>query len=72
MVNNVANCDKLPDSLGHGVLIYIWFPITYFTVLLIDKTKFPTPGHALKNSVAVKELNNVRNPRFRVFKQYAC
>ena len=40
------------------------------TVLLIDKTKFPIPDHALKKSVtvAVKGLNNAR---FQVFKQYA-
>ena len=28
----------------------------HFTVLLINKTKFPNPCHALKNSVAVKGL----------------
>ena len=26
VVNDVANCGRLRDSLGHGELIYIWFP----------------------------------------------
>ena len=26
MVNDVANCGRLRDSLGHGEHIYIWFP----------------------------------------------
>ena len=29
----------------------------YFTVLLVNKTNFSSPCHALKNSVAVKGLN---------------
>ena len=28
----------------------------YFSVLLINKTKFPNPCHAVKNSAAVKGL----------------
>ena len=26
LVNDVANCDRLWDSLGHEEHIYIWFP----------------------------------------------
>ena len=35
---------------------YSYMVSKYFTVLLINKTKFPNPCHALKNSVAVKRL----------------
>ena len=28
MVNDVANCGRLQDSLGHEKHIYIWFPST--------------------------------------------
>ena len=48
----MANCDRLWDCLRCGEHIYLSFP----TVLLINKTKFPNPCHALKNSIAVKEL----------------
>ena len=51
----MANCGRLWDSLRYGEHIYLSFP----TVLLINKTKFPNPCHALKNSIAVKELTSV-------------
>ena len=50
VANNVVNCGRLQDPLGHGEHIHIWFP----SALLIIKTKFPNPCHALKNSVAVR------------------
>ena len=28
VVNDVANCDRLGDSLGHREYIHIWFPRT--------------------------------------------
>ena len=33
------------------------FQVLYYKLLLINKTTFPNPRHALKNSVAVKGLN---------------
>ena len=53
VANDVANCDRLWDPLGHGEHIYIWFPRLY-CIADFNKTKFPNPCHALKNSVAVK------------------
>ena len=50
-VNDVANCGRLGDSLGHREHIHMWFPR-----LLVYKIEFSNPCHALKNSVAVKEL----------------
>ena len=50
--NDVANCGRLLESIGHGKHIYTWF-LSTLTVLLINKTKFFNPCHALKNSTSV-------------------
>ena len=53
--NIVANCGRLRDSLGHGELIYIWFP-SLFIVLLI---KFSNSVLCSKYSEAVNGLINI-------------
>ena len=49
VVNDVVNIGKLAiyNSLGHGEHIYTWFP-SYFTVMMINETKFRNPCHALE------------------------
>ena len=42
--NNVVNCDRLQDPLGHGEHIHIWFPSTLLYCRLI-KLNFLT--HAM-------------------------
>ena len=49
VVNDVANCGRQRDSLGHGQHIYIWFPSTLLHCWFV---KLPMP--CSKNSVAVK------------------
>ena len=46
-VNNVANCGRLQDSLGHGEHIYIWFQRTLLYCWLI-KINFLTHAILLK------------------------
>ena len=48
VVNDVAYCGGLGDSLGHGEHLYM--VSKYLTVLLVDKTKFSNPCHALKST----------------------
>ena len=43
-----------------GEHIYVYMVSKYFTVLLVNKTKFSKLCHALKNSVAVKGLKYIR------------
>ena len=56
VINDVANCGRLRDSLGHREHIYLCIVSKYFTVSLINKTKFSNPCLALKSSIAVKGI----------------
>ena len=60
MVNYVANCDWLGDSLGHREHTYIIYGFQVLYCIAGFKTKFSNPCHALKNSVAMKGLNSIR------------
>ena len=43
-----------------NIFIRIWLTSMYFTVVLISKTKFSNPCHALKNGAAVQGLRNLK------------
>ena len=61
VVNGVAKFGRLQDFLGHEEHNNLYMVSEYFTVLLIYKTKFLNPCHALKNSVVVKGLIKIRS-----------
>ena len=44
VVSDVANCDRLWDSLGHEERIYIWFPRLY---CIADFNKLNFLTHAM-------------------------
>ena len=59
LVNDVANCGRLQDSLGHGEQIYVRFPSTLLYCWLIKPNFLIHAIYALKNSVASGEgVNN--------------